>query len=104
MTDDQYTRIALDEDDREKYEVPRYVKNVKCSVTTILAGLVAAILCFLAGFGVGETLTLNSFVKSGKQIVPKPNGLLDPQSFIPDSKSFYTLGNVICADFQKYRW
>jgi hypothetical protein len=84
MANDQYTRVALDEN--EKYEAPFHENDRKWSVRTILVVLVIATLCFAMGFGIGENWSSKSILRPQKEVVPGPNGLLDPQSFIPESE------------------
>ena len=84
MANDQYTRIALDEN--EKYEAPLHENDRKCSGKTILVVLAIAALCFAMGFGIGENWSSKSILRPQKEIVPGPSGLLDPQSFIPESE------------------
>lgn len=86
MTNDEYTRVALDENeedndpigkggDESEYEARYSLKNC-LGMFAVVAGI------FAIGFIVGGTW---AGVSRGVRVKTNANGLLSPQSFIPES-------------------
>ena len=83
MSNDEYTPVALDENDADTPEgaIDKDESGVKYNLKDRLFFLVPVIAIFAIGFVAGGTwVGINT-----KEVRIKGNGLLSPQSFIPES-------------------
>lgn len=86
MAGDQYSRVALDENEEH---VAHRNTSLHCNAMTALVMLVIVTLSFAFGFGIGENWSSGTRRQSlDNEVVPGLNGLLGPQSFLPNSQSF----------------
>lgn len=84
MASDQYRRVALDENENA---VSHRNTSLQCNPMIVLIMLFIVTVSFAFGFGIGGNWSSGSKIQSLKnEVVPGPNGLLDPQSFLPDSQ------------------
>jgi len=93
MANDEYVPVATDED--EKYDGKHSSLQESEGghrLLQVLGIAVLAIACFSIGYVVGGSRwSINSSSRNQKVVVPNENGLLPPQSLIPESRRLYVV-------------
>jgi hypothetical protein len=90
MPNDEYALVATDEDERTDTRLlsqsrQYWKKDAGYNLLSAFGVLVLAVVCFSIGFASGKSYNIPSS-RHPQGAAPNKNGLLHPQSFLPESK------------------